>query len=78
MQFRIRSLLVLTTLAAIMTMPTYRYSVKLYEEWHASKLPEDSIELPEVSFTCLTGSIVPEGGSVILPDGKVIKKDAWE
>ena len=35
MQFRLRSLLLLTALVAISTMPAYRYSIYGYEMWMA-------------------------------------------
>ena len=73
MQFRIRSLLVLTVLVAILTLPAYRFSVKLYQKWNQTEDVAPSsqvltsfsgltVELPALAVTSVSTIVsVPDG-----------------
>ena len=50
MQFSVRSLLILMAVAAVFTMPLYRYSVDVFKRWNAKS----------------TVVQVPDGGVVIM------------
>ena len=69
MRFKIRSLLALTTLVAVLTMPAYRYSLKVHEKWNATDdvaaSPQGlTVKLPTFTVTTVTTVVsVPDGGT---------------
>jgi len=72
-QFSMRTLLVVTAIAAVLTMPTYRYSVDVYKRWTA---PEQvTVQLPVLATTTVNTVVsVPDGGTVIF-GGISIRRD---
>ena len=74
MKFSIRSLFVVTTIAAVAALPLYRYSVQVYRNWNA---PDPAtIQLPILASTTVNTDVsVPDGGTIIIggitirPDG---------
>ena len=72
MQFKIRSLFALTVLAAVLTMPSYRYALKLHERWNAGDDVSQSsqgltVKLPVVTVATVTTVVsVPDGGTRLI------------
>ena len=74
MKFSIRTLFVVTTIAAVTALPLYRYSVNLYRTWTT---PEPATtQLPIFANTTVNTSVsVADGGTIIIggitirPDG---------
>ena len=78
LSFSLRSLLVLVSVAAVLTVPTYRYAIDLYERGNTSK--PVTIHLPTLSTKTL-GLQVPTGATVVLdeinlrPDGSKLNEN---
>jgi ribosomal protein L27 len=71
--FRLRTLFVLTTVAAILTFPTYHAVNDWLEKREREKLA--SAQLPTITSTTIqTGITVPDGGTIII-GGIVIRPD---
>ncbi len=76
-QFRLRSLFIVTTLAAILTLPAYEFGLKTIRFWNRQD-KRVAATLPTFKFTTVEATVsVSDGGTILITGSgiRMIKPD---